>query len=169
MSPKNIMIQDMINSENSININPRNSGRIVFETPKQFVLICARNISKLSSYVTTDGGGGGGGEGRKGTTKYTTRNQMQIFSVIKCIKSSEVFIYYQTLFCRIRPDILTNLGRIWRTFRSNSLLTGCEGHTEKYRTAVFLLPELARAVLKDQGPVFLSMARTNPVNKPFIR
>ena len=164
MSPKNIMIQDMINSENSININPRNSGRIVFETPKQFVLICARNISKLSSYVTTEGGEGGGG-----ATKYTTRNQMQIFSVIKCIKSSEVtFIYYQTLFCRIRPDILTNLGRIWRTFRSNSLLTGCEGHTEKYRTAVFVLPELARAVLKGQGPVFLSMARANPVNKPFI-
>ena len=27
---------------------------------------------------------------------------------------------------------------------------------------------LARAVLKDQGPVFLGMARANPVNKPFI-
>ena len=51
---------------------------------------------------------------------------------------------------------------------SNGLLTGCEGHTEKYRTAVFVQPELARAVLKDQGPVFLSMARANPVNKPFI-
>ena len=50
----------------------------------------------------------------------------------------------------------------------NGLLTGCEGHTEKYRTAVFVQPELARAVLKDQGPVFLSMARANPVNKPFI-
>ena len=53
-------------------------------------------------------------------------------------------------------------------FRINGLLTGCEGHTEKYRTAVFVQPELARAVLKDQGPVFLSMARANPVNKPFI-
>ena len=56
--------------------------------------------------------------------------------------------------------------RCW--FRSNGLLTGCEGHTEKYGTAVFVQPELARAVLKDQGPVFLSMARANPVNKPFI-
>ena len=51
---------------------------------------------------------------------------------------------------------------------NNGLLTGCEGHTEKYRTAVFIQPEPARAVLKDQGPVFLSMARANPVNKPFI-
>ena len=51
---------------------------------------------------------------------------------------------------------------------TNGLLTGCEGHTEKYRTSVFVQPELARAVLKDQGPVFLSMARANPVNKPFI-
>ena len=50
----------------------------------------------------------------------------------------------------------------------NGLLTGCEGHTEKYRTAVFVHPVLARAVLKDQGPVFLSMAGANPVNKPFI-
>ena len=50
----------------------------------------------------------------------------------------------------------------------NGLLTGCEGHTEKYRTAVSVQPELARAVLKDQGPVFFSMARANPVNKPFI-
>ena len=41
---------------------------------------------------------------------------------------------------------------------NNGLLTGCEGHTEKYRTAVFVQPEPARAVLKDQGPVFLSMA-----------
>ena len=49
------------------------------------------------------------------------------------------------------------------------LLTGCEGHTEKYRTAIFVQPELARAVLKDQGPVFLSMARANPVNKPFMK
>ena len=48
------------------------------------------------------------------------------------------------------------------SFDNNGLLTGCEGHTEKYRTAVFVQPELARAVLKDQGPVFLSMARTNP-------
>ena len=47
------------------------------------------------------------------------------------------------------------------------LLTRCEGHTEKYRTAVFVQPELVRAVLKDQGPVFLSMARANPVNKLF--
>ena len=54
---------------------------------------------------------------------------------------------------------------VWVT---NGLLTGCEGHTEKYRTVVFVQPELARAVLKDQGPVFLSMARANPVNKPFI-
>ena len=53
-------------------------------------------------------------------------------------------------------------------FCNNGLLTGCEGHTEKYRTAVFVQPELARAVLKDQGSVFLSMARANPVNKPFI-
>ena len=51
---------------------------------------------------------------------------------------------------------------------SNGLLTGYEGHTEKYRTAVFVQPELARAVLKDQSPVFLSMARANPVNKTFI-
>ena len=51
---------------------------------------------------------------------------------------------------------------------NNGLLTGSEGHTEKYRTAVFVQPELARAVLKDQGPVFLSMARASPVNKPFI-
>ena len=50
----------------------------------------------------------------------------------------------------------------------NGLLIGCEGHTERYRTAVFVQPELARAVLKDQGPVFLSMARANPVKKPFI-
>ena len=50
----------------------------------------------------------------------------------------------------------------------NGVLTGCEGHTEKYRTAVFVQPELARAVLKDQAPVFLSMALANPVNKPFI-
>ena len=48
------------------------------------------------------------------------------------------------------------------------LLTGCESHTEKYRTVVFLQPELARAVLTDQGPVFLSMARVNLVNKPLI-
>ena len=51
---------------------------------------------------------------------------------------------------------------------NNGLLTGWEGHTEKYRTAVFVQPELARAVLKDQGPVFLSMARADPVNKPYI-
>ena len=53
---------------------------------------------------------------------------------------------------------------------NNGLSTECEGHTEKYRTAVFVQPELARAraVMKDQGPVFLSMARANPVNKPFI-
>ena len=50
----------------------------------------------------------------------------------------------------------------------NGLLTGCQGHTEEYRTAVFVQPELAKAVMKDQGPVFLSMARANPVNKPFI-
>ena len=50
----------------------------------------------------------------------------------------------------------------------NGLLTGCEGHTEKYRTAVFVQPELLRAVLKDEGPVFLSMAQANLVNKPFI-
>ena len=50
----------------------------------------------------------------------------------------------------------------------NGLLTGCEGHTEKYMTVVFVQPELARAVLKHQRPVFLSMARANPVNKPFI-
>ena len=37
---------------------------------------------------------------------------------------------------------------------TNGLLTRCEGHTEKYRTAVLVQPELARAVLKDQGPVF---------------
>ena len=53
-------------------------------------------------------------------------------------------------------------------YKPNGLLTGCEGHTEKYRTAVFVQPEPARAVLKDQGPVFLSMARANSVNKPFI-
>ena len=51
---------------------------------------------------------------------------------------------------------------------NNGLLTGCKGHTEKYRTAVFVQPELARTMLKDQGPVFLSMARANPVNKSFI-
>ena len=51
---------------------------------------------------------------------------------------------------------------------NNGLLTGCEGHTGKYRTAVFVQPELARAVQKDQGTVFPSMARANPVNKPFI-
>ena len=45
-----------------------------------------------------------------------------------------------------------------RFFNTNGLLTGCEGHTEKYRTAVFVQPELARHVLKDQVPVFLSMA-----------
>ena len=50
----------------------------------------------------------------------------------------------------------------------NGLLTGCEGDKEKYRTAVFVQPELARAVLKDQGPVFLSMALANKVDKPFI-
>ena len=55
-----------------------------------------------------------------------------------------------------------------KSWYNNGLLTGCEGQTEKYRTAVFVQPELARAVLKDQGPVFLSMARANPVNKPFI-
>ena len=56
-----------------------------------------------------------------------------------------------------------------RKFDINGLLTRCEGHTtEKYRTAVFIQPEPPRAVLKDQGPVFLSMARANPVNKPFI-
>ena len=50
--------------------------------------------------------------------------------------------------------------------RTNGLLTGCEGHTEKYRTAVFVQLELARAVLKDQGPVFLSMAReTRLINR----
>ena len=51
---------------------------------------------------------------------------------------------------------------------TNGLLTGCESHTEKYRTTVFVQPELARAVLKDQGPVFLSMARANPVNNIFL-
>ena len=51
---------------------------------------------------------------------------------------------------------------------TNGLLTWCEGHTEKYRTAVFVQPEPAKAVLKDQGTVFLSMARANPVNKAFI-
>ena len=50
----------------------------------------------------------------------------------------------------------------------NGLLIGCEGHTERHRTAVFVQPELAKAVLKDQGPVFLSIARANPVNTLFI-
>ena len=30
---------------------------------------------------------------------------------------SEMLIYYQTLYCQIPPDILTNHGRIWQTFR----------------------------------------------------
>ena len=72
--------------------------------------------------------------------------------------------------CTSPPSIQMKLTAIKMIFTdiTNGLLTGCEGHTEKYRTAVFVQPELARAVLKDQGPVFLSMARANPVNKPFI-
>ena len=41
-------------------------------------------------------------------------------------------------------------------FNNNGLLTRCEGHTEKNKTAVFVQPELA------------SMTRANLVNKPFI-
>ena len=40
--------------------------------------------------------------------------------------------------------------------------------TPSNNNAVFVQPEIARAVLKDQGPVFLSTARANPVNKLFI-
>ena len=70
----------------------------------------------------------------------------------------------------IRLECQNKYFLVWTSSSVNNsgLLTGCEGITEKYRTAVFVQPELARAVLKDQGPVFLSMARANPVNKPFI-
>ena len=37
--------------------------------------------------------------------------------VPNCVCKFRIFIYYQTLFWQILPDILTNLGRIWRTFR----------------------------------------------------
>ena len=80
--------------------------------------------------------------------------------------ASEVEIHSCIEFTTKELHILKDFAKLQHS--NNGLLTGCEGHTEKYRTAVFVQPELARAVLKDQGPVFLSMARANPVNKPFI-
>ena len=80
--------------------------------------------------------------------------------VLYCIVLYCIVLYCIVLHCIVLYCIVL--------YCINGLLTGCEGHTEKYRTAVFVQPELARAVLKDQGPVFLSMARANPVNKPFI-
>ena len=78
---------------------------------------------------------------------------------MKCVAVSKAFT-------KVSEERTNFNKKIPRTF--NGLLTRCEGHTEKYRTAVFVQPELVRAVLKDQGPVFLSMARANPVNKLFI-
>ena len=53
--------------------------------------------------------------------------------------------------------ILT-VSSFWLIFDDDTVRV-CSCNTEKYRTAVFVQPELAKAVLKDQGPVFLSMAR----------
>ena len=83
--------------------------------------------------------------------------------ILKPQKADSTQLEFKTISKREKSDSWSR-----NSIDINGLLTGCEGHTEKYRTAVFVQPELARAVLKDHGPVFLSMARANPVNKPFI-
>ena len=66
--------------------------------------------------------------------------------------------------CLIRTDFHHN--KITRVYGPNVFIENKA--VKKGIKCNLMKPELARAVLKDQGPVFLSMARANPVNKPFI-
>ena len=64
--------------------------RVIFGKLKDRVTWLDKNIWKLSSLV------------KQAANKYTTRNQVQIFTVIKCIEASEVI---STTHCTRSPAI----------------------------------------------------------------
>ena len=48
-----------------------------------------------------------------------SQNQKKLNNVF--LAGNEIYLCYQTLFCQIPRDILTNLGSIWRTFRYHAV------------------------------------------------